>query len=177
MQHKSTGNPATLEGVAVSLADRIAYINHDIEDAIRAGILKADDLPKECVQALGNETKTRINTAIADIYATSYGKNYVRMSDEMMNAINRLRAFMFERVYELANKSIQERSERMLTQMFTYFTTHVDKLPKGYLRLLERDGVERVVCDYLSGMTDRYAISVFESLFIPSTFSLGGIQS
>ena len=84
---------------------------------------------------------------------------------------------MFERVYELANKSIQERSERMLTQMFEYFTKHVDKLPKSYLRLLDRDGEERVVCDYLSGMTDRYAIGVFESLFIASPFSLGGIQS
>lgn len=177
LQHKSTGNPTTLEGVAVSLADRIAYINHDIEDAIRAGILKAEDLPKECVQALGAETKTRINTAIADIYKTSYGQNFVRMSSEMMTAINKLRAFMFERVYEFANKTIQERSERMLTQMFAYFTKNVNKLPKGYLRLLDRDGVERVVCDYLSGMTDRYAISVFESLFIPSTFSIGGVQS
>ena len=97
------------------------------------------------------------------------------MSNEPFSVFTR--EFMFERVYELANKSIQERSERMLTQMFEYFTKHVDKLPKSYLRLLDRDGEERVVCDYLSGMTDRYAIGVFESLFIPSTFSLGGIQS
>ena len=174
LQHKSSGNPQTLEGVAVSLADRIAYINHDIEDAIRAKILKADDLPKDVVAVLGKETKTRINTAITDIYTQSYLKPYVRMSDEMMQAIQKLRTFMFERVYEIANKSIQERSERMLTQMFTYFTQHVDKLPKTYLRWLERDGKERVVCDYLSGMTDRYAVSVFESLFIPTTFSIGG---
>lgn len=174
LQHKSSGKPQTLEGVAVSLADRIAYINHDIEDAIRAKILKADDLPKDVVAVLGKETKTRINTAITDIYTQSYLKPYVRMSDEMMQAIQKLRTFMFERVYEIANKSIQERSERMLTQMFTYFTQHVDKLPKTYLRWLERDGKERVVCDYLSGMTDRYAVSVFESLFIPTTFSIGG---
>ncbi len=174
LQHKSSGKPQTLEGVAVSLADRIAYINHDIEDAIRAKILKADDLPKDVVAVLGKETKTRINTAITDIYTQSYLKPYVRMSDEMMQAIQKLRTFMFERVYEIANKSIQERSERMLTQMFVYFTQHVDKLPKTYLRWLERDGKERVVCDYLSGMTDRYAVSVFESLFIPTTFSIGG---
>ena len=177
VQHKSSGKPATLEGQAVSLADRIAYINHDIEDAIRAGILKENDLPKRTVEILGNKTKTRINKAIADICQTSYGKNYVRMSDEVMSATNELRKFMFERVYELANKSIQERSERMLTQMFNYFTKNVDKLPALYLRLLERDGKEQVVCDYLSGMTDRYAISVFESLFIPTTFSIGGIDS
>lgn len=174
LEHKSSGNPITLEGQAVSLADRIAYINHDIEDAIRAGVLKNSDLPKNSVETLGGETKTRINTAIADIYAFSYGKNTVSMSEEMMQATNELRSFMFERVYELANKSIQERSERLLTQMFAYFTAHVDKLPTRYLRNLERDGKERVVCDYLSGMTDKYAISVFENLFIPTTFSLGG---
>ncbi|MBQ8283976.1 MAG: deoxyguanosinetriphosphate triphosphohydrolase [Clostridia bacterium] len=177
LNHKSSGKPATLEGVAVSLADRIAYINHDIEDAIRAGILKESDLPKNAVETLGHATKERINTAIADIYNQSYGQPYVRMSDEVMSATNELRAFMFENVYELANKSIQERSQRMLSQMFAYFMEHVDKLPKGYLRLLDNDGKEQVVCDYLSGMTDRYAISVFESLFIPSTFSIGGVIS
>lgn len=175
LQHKSTGKPATLEGQAVSLADRIAYINHDIEDAIRAGILKLSDLPKNAVKKLGSITKTRINTAITDIYQTSYNQPFVRLSDEMMSAINELRSFMFERVYELANVSIQERSERMLTQMFAYFMGHIDKLPERYLRLLEKDGKERVVCDYISGMTDRYAIGVFENLFIPSTFSIGGI--
>lgn len=176
LEHKSSGKPKTLEGQAVSLADRIAYINHDIEDAIRAGILKESDLPKTAVAVLGHETKTRINTATADIYQTSYGQNFVRMSDEVMTATNELRKFMFERVYELANKSIQERSERMLTQMFEYFTKNVDKLPARYLRWLDRDGKERIVCDYLSGMTDRYAIGVFEGLFIPSTFSIGGLH-
>lgn len=174
LQHKSSGKPATLEGQAVSLADRIAYINHDIEDAVRAGILRVDELPKSAVKVLGTETKTRINTAIADIYKTSYNQPFVKMSDEVMAATNELRAFMFERVYEFANKSIQERSKRMLAQMFEYFIKHIDTLPKRYLRLLERDGKERVVCDYLSGMTDRYAISVFENLFIPETFSVGG---
>ena len=175
INHKSTGTPSTLEGQAVSLADRIAYINHDIEDAIRAGILKAEDLPKDAVELLGKATKERINTAIADIYKTSLGQPYVKMSDEIMQATNRLRSFMFERVYELANKSIQERSGRMLTQLFDYFMAHAEKLPQPYARLLERDEKEIVVCDYLSGMTDRYAISVFESLFIPATFSIGGV--
>ena len=175
LEHKSSGHPATLEGEAVSLADRIAYINHDIEDAIRAGILRTEDLPKRAVEVLGNETKTRINTAIQDIYENSLGKPYVRMSEEKMSAINELRRFMFDRVYGVVNMTIQERSERMLTQMFRYFMEHVDKLPKPYLKLLERDDKERVVCDYLSGMTDRYAIGVFEGLFIPTTFSIGGV--
>ncbi|MBE7086244.1 MAG: deoxyguanosinetriphosphate triphosphohydrolase [Clostridiales bacterium] len=175
LQHKSTGKPATLEGEAVSLADRIAYINHDIEDAIRAGILKEEDLPKNAVKVLGHKTKERINTAIADIYENSYGKNYVRMSDEVMAATNELRGFMFKNVYELTNKSMQDRAERMLTQMFAYFMVHADKLPAPYAKLLENYEKEVVVCDYLSGMTDRYAISVFEELFIPTNFSIGGV--
>ena len=177
LEHKSSGKPATLEGEAVSLADRIAYINHDIEDALRAGILTVDDLPKKAVKVLGDATKTRINTAIADIYENSYGKEPVCMSDEVMAATNELRSFMFKNVYALTNIAIQERAERMLTQMFEFFMKHADKLPKPYLTLLERDGKERAVCDYISGMTDRYAISVFENIFIPSTFSLGGILS
>ena len=92
-----------------------------------------------------------------------------------MAATNELRAFMFRNVYGLANQSMQERAGRMLTQMFTYFMAHADKLPQPYKGLLERFDKERVVCDYLSGMTDRYAISVFESLFIPATFSIGGV--
>ena len=174
LQHKSSGKPMTLEGEAVSLADRIAYINHDIEDAIRGGVIKEEDLPKNAVAVLGNKTKTRINTAIADIWKNSLGQPYVRMSDEVMAATNELRAFMFANVYALANKSMQERAERMLTQLFEYFMSHVDELPKGYLKNLEKDGKERVVCDYISGMTDRYAINVFEQLFIPANFSIGG---
>ena len=175
LQHKSSGTPMTLEGEAVSYADRIAYINHDIEDAIRAGILKEKDLPQRAVSILGDQTKVRINTAIADIYRSSKGQPHVRLSDEVMSAINELRDFMFERVYALTNIAIQERAERMLTQMFAYFMKNVDKLPKPYLKLLDNYDRERVVCDYLSGMTDRYAVSVFEDLFIPSNFSMGGI--
>ena len=175
LQHKSSGKPATLEGEAVSLADRIAYINHDIEDALRAGILKDEDLPENAVKVLGKRTKERINTAIADIYQNSLGKPYVRMSEEVMAATNELRTFMFARVYKLTNKSMQDRAERMLTQMFRYFMENVNKLPAPYSKLLERFDKEQVVCDYLSGMTDRYAITVFESIFIPSTFSLGGV--
>lgn len=177
LNHKSSGKPATLEGEAVSLADRIAYINHDIEDAIRAGLIRNEDLPKSAVERLGNKTKERIHTAIADIYENSYNQPFVRMSDEVMAATNELRNFMFDRVYGWSNKVIQERAERMLTQMFEYFMKNVDKLPKQYLQLLEKDGKERVVCDYLSGMTDRYAVTVFESIFIPSTFAIGGVLS
>jgi dGTPase len=164
MEHKSSGKPATLEGQAVSLADRIAYINHDIEDAIGAGMLKEEDLPRKAVEVLGNKTKVRINTAISDIWKNSYGKPYVKMSDEVMNATNELRAFMFKNVYGVTNKSMQDRASRMLTQLFEYFMKHVEKLPKPYYTLLDNDDKERVVCDYLSGMTDRYALTYADSL-------------
>ena len=131
-------------------------------------------MPKRAVETLGKRTKERINTAITDIYQNSYEKPYVCMSNEVMDATNELRAFMFERVYDYSNVIIQERAERMLTQMFEYFMLHTDKLPKPYLKLLDDWDKERVVCDYISGMTDRYAVSVFESIFIPATFSLGG---
>ncbi len=177
LQHKSTGKPATLEGQAVSLADRIAYINHDIQDALRAGLIKAEDLPQTAVKVLGSTSKQRIGKAIEDIYQNSYGKPYVRMSDEVMSAINDLRSFMFKHVYDWSNKVIQDRAARMLTQLFNYFYTHAEKLPPLYLQLLEKDGKERAVCDYLSGMTDKYAVSVFEGIFIPTTFSVGGALS
>ncbi len=175
LQHKSTGHPATLEGAAVSLADRIAYINHDIEDAIRAGILQESDLPQRAVETLGHATRERINTAITDIYTHSVGTDGVRMSEEVAKATFELRTFMFKNIYALTNKSMQDRAERMLTAMYEYFLMHTDRLPKQYLKLGESAPKEQIVCDYLSGMTDRYAINVFESLFIPETFSLGGV--
>ncbi len=167
LNHTKSGTPSTLEGVAVSLADRIAYINHDIEDAIRAGFLKEDELPPFAVKVFGRDTSARINTAICDIVEASAGQPFVKMSNERQEALDALRSFMFERVYEHANKLIQESAERMLCELYTYFTDRVEELPPLYLKSLEEDGKERAVCDYLSSMTDKYAISVFKRLFVP----------
>ncbi len=166
LNHPKSGRPATLEGVAVSLADRIAYINHDIEDAIRAGFLKEEELPRDAVREFGTDTRTRINTAIVDIFNESNGKPYVRMSEQRQKALDGLRTFMFEHVYERANKLIQESAERMLRNLYTYFTERPEELPPLYLSTAETD-VPRAVCDYLSSMTDKYAISVFKRLFVP----------
>lgn len=174
LEHKSSGNPKTLEGVAVSLADRIAYINHDIEDAVRGGLIREDDLPRDPIETLGRDTRERINTAIIDIVKNSEGKGRVSMSREIERASKELRAFMFEAVYARANKNIQDRAERMLTQMYEYFLKHTEEMPALYRNVGEKDGVERSVCDYISSMTDRYAISVFEDIFIPKNFSLDG---
>ncbi len=161
--HTSKGNPATLEGVVVSYADRIAYINHDIEDAIRAGLLSADELPKEAVKVFGRDTSKRINTAVSDIVAVSEGQPFVRMSDEKSEALNELRVFMFEHVYERANKLIQDNAKRMLETLYAYFTAHSEEIPAPY----DRTDVPRAAADYLSSMTDHYAISLFRSLYEP----------
>ncbi len=166
LNHPKSGNPCTLEGVAVSLADRIAYINHDIEDAIRAGIIRADELPKRPVKLFGPDTSERINTAITDIVEVSEGQPFVRMSDERREALDELRAFMFERVYEHANVLIQDSADRMLEALYTYFLKRPEELPAQYASTAQTD-VPRAVCDYLSSMSDRYAINVFRTLYVP----------
>ncbi len=167
LNHPRSGKPSTLEGAAVTLADRIAYINHDIEDAVRAGLLDRKDLPPRAVKVLGNDTSERINTAILDIVQESEGKPYVRMSEEKYGALEELSGFMFERVYERANKLIQESAERMLGELYEYFTNRPKELPVLYQAISAEDGIDRAVCDYLSSMTDKYAIGVFKKLFVP----------
>ncbi len=167
VNHTKSGNPSTLEGIAVSLADRIAYINHDIEDAIRAGFLREEELPKEAVKTFGRDTSERINAAITDIYHESNGQPFVRMSEEKQQALDELRTFMFEHVYERANKLIQESAERMLCELYTYFRANGGAMPSLYQEISAREGIDRAVCDYLSSMTDKYAISQFKGLFVP----------
>ncbi len=166
LNHPSGGSPATLEGVAVSLADRIAYINHDIADAIRAGLISESDLPAAAVKVFGGDTSERINTAITDIWRESAGKPYVRMSDEKKEALEELRAFMFRRVYAHTNEVIQESAERMLRALYGYFSERPEALPALYRETAESD-VDRAVCDYLSSMSDKYAIGVFRDLYVP----------
>ena len=167
LHHPKSGNPSTLEGVVVSLADRIAYINHDIEDAIRADFLRADELPADAIKVFGSTTSVRINTAITDICRESMDKPFVRMSEEKAQALDTLRAFMFERVYYRTNKLIQESAERMLGELYEYFMKRPEELPPVYRTSLEEEGVERAVSDYLSSMTDKYAIGLFLRLFVP----------
>ena len=169
LNHKKSGKPATLEGKCVSLADRIAYINHDLDDAVRAGILSLDDIPKDIIEVLGNSSKQRINTAITSIYNNSNGINDVKMDKSVEEASEKLRAFMFERVYYSDTaKSEEEKAERMLTAMYEYFIEHCNEMPESYVALLEKDPREQVVCDYISSMTDRYALYKFNSIFVPN---------
>lgn len=169
LNHKKSGKPATLEGKCVSLADRIAYINHDLDDAVRAGILSIEDVPKDIIEVLGKTSKQRINTAITSIYTNSNGINDVKMDKSVEDASEKLRSFMFERVYHnKSSKGEEEKAERMLTEMYRYFAKNLDKMPETYLSLLEKYPKEQVVCDYISSMTDRYAIYKFNSIFVPN---------
>ena len=174
LNHRKSGNPATLEGACVRIADKIAYINHDLDDAVRAGILKPSDVPAEVTDMLGTTSKERINTAISSVWQHSYGKNTVVMGEDVSRASEALRAFMFKRVYftEYALGE-EQKAERMLSFMYEYFVKNVNTLPATFLKLLERFSAEQVVCDYISSMTDRYAVYTFNRLFVPRGWSFG----
>ena len=171
LNHKKSGNPFTLEGQAVSLADRIAYLNHDIDDAIRAKVISEKDLPIEA-RELGKTSAQRINTMISAIVEKSAGNNIVAMTEDVKSHTEKLRDFMFERVYrnEVATKE-EERSFRMISALYDFFMSYPDKMPIFYINSLKQgEKKEKVVCDYISSMTDRYAVYIFEEYFIPKSF-------
>ena len=168
LNHRKSGKPATLEGECVSIADRIAYINHDLDDAFRAGILTENDVPEKIRKVLGKTSKERINRAITSVFQTSADKNFVKMDDEVEEASENLRVFMFDKVYFSGSaRGEEEKAEKMLTAMYEYFINNTDKLPQTYTDLLKKYSKEQTVCDYLSSMTDRYAVYTFNKIFVP----------
>ncbi len=169
INHKSDCNPKTLEGKAVSIADRIAYINHDIDDAIVGGFITFDDLPKDCIKILGTTSGKRINTMIYSIYKNSEGKNKVEMEEEVMQATNGLRSFLFERVYnDKAFKIEEEKAERMISALYDYYKRSPELMPEFNFKQLETQDIDTVLCDYISSMSDSYAVKVFTELFVPN---------
>lgn len=171
LHHKKNGTPATLEGRIVSFADRIAYINHDIDDSIRAGILSEDDLPKECVEVLGRSHGIRIDTMIRDVVENSVDRPEIAMSEPVMKQFDALRAFMFERVYKNpVAKREESKAKHVIAELYRYYLTHVDELPEEFLVHMEADGKERVTADYIACMTDTYAVRDYERLFVPKSW-------
>ena len=168
LRHAGEALAETNEGIIVKFADRIAYINHDIDDALRAGILKADELPRELCDLLGYSHGNRIDTMVQSIVKESTGKPIVKMEPHIYEATMKLRAFLFENVYTNPEAKGEEgRAEALLEALYHYFIQHPDEMPKEYQPTVEEEGVPRAVCDYLSGMTDRYAINLYKSIFIP----------
>ncbi len=168
--HRTTGNPYTLEGKVVRFADKIAYINHDIDDAIRAGILEENKIPRQYTDVLGNSTKQRLNTLIHDIVYNSMDKNDIIMSEHIGTAMQSLRSFMFESVYKNpVAKGQEHKAQKLLKELFEYYLKNIEKLPKEPLYFIDEFGEdpERVVCDYIAGMSDQYSVMKFEEIFVP----------
>ena len=173
VNHRTSGNPSTLEGKAVRLSDKIAYINHDIDDGIRAGILKESDIPSEYTYVLGNSTKERLNTMISDIVVNSLGKNDIDMSEPVHKAMTDIRKFMFESLYlNPTAKSEEAKADKLITELYRYYVASTDKLPDTYKRFITEfdERPEQVVCDYIAGMSDQYSISKFQEIFVPKAW-------
>ena len=157
---------ATAEGLIVKYADRFAYINHDIDDAIRAGVISKYDIPDKFIQILGDKTSSRINTLISDIVNESLKQGKVSMSPDINNVIMELRTFMFENVYQrLGQRDFQ--AEHIIEKMYGYFMKYPEKMPDEYTRILDREEKHAAVCDYIAGMTDIYCVNYFKKLFLP----------
>jgi len=169
--HSGDHEPITLEGWCVRRADRIAYINHDIDDALRAGILQASGLPVNCLQVLGKTHGERINTMILDIVETSKDKPFVRMSPKVAQASDELRTFLFDHVYHDGWRAKEEqRCDYVLRELFHLYMRHPEQMPTEYQEIASSEGKQRAVCDFLACMTDRYAIDLFTEISVPNAF-------
>lgn len=168
VNHTGKNMASTLEGVIVKFADRIAYINHDIDDARRAGLLKTEDIPRDIREVLGDGHSERINRMVLSTIKASEGRNEIRMTDDVWQATDALRTFMFQNVYENKTaKSEDEKAKALLESLYSYFCERPELMPEPYFGNIETDGVGRCVCDYISGMTDRHAIDLYTKLFVP----------
>ena len=169
--HSGSGFPATLEGECVRRADRIAYLNHDLDDALRAGVLKDFELPADCLRVLGDSHGKRIDRMIRDVIEASEGAPHLQMTPKVENAMEGLREFMFDKVYRDGWRDPEEkRCDYIIRALFDYFCRHPGEMPEEFIMITYRDGLERGVADFLSGMTDRYATRKFMELFVPSAF-------
>ena len=167
--------PKTLEGQIVRRADQIAYVNHDIDDAIRAGILTAEDIPKDIAAILGENQRDRINTLVCDVIFTSREAGSICMTPEIQKALADLRSFMFARVYHNpVAKGEESKAKDMLQMLFRFYVDHPEQLPADFQPQLSFDGLGRTVCDYIAGMTDNYAIEKFNEIFVPSGWNVRG---
>jgi len=165
------GEPATPEGWVVRYADKIAYLHHDTDDAMRAGIIGEDDLPREARSSLGRTRAERLDTMVYDVIVSSFGAERIAMSAEVLEATNALRRWMFDTVY-LAGpaKTEDEKAQGLLWGLLQHFEKRPDLMPAEHQRIAESDGAKRAVADYIAGMTDGYALDMYESLFIPAAW-------
>ena len=173
--HTGPRMPETFEGQIVRRADQMAYVNHDIDDAIRAGVLTDEDLPRDIVKVLGKTHTQRINTLVCDAITTSREAGRMQLSGPVERALSDLRAFMFERVYRNPVVKCEEaKAKTMLCRMYEYYYNHPEAIPADFQPQMSLDGMERTVCDYIAGMTDNYAVDKYTELFIPMGWHVRG---
>lgn len=170
--HRTSGNPSTLEGKVVQISDKIAYINHDVDDAIRAKLFSVEDLPKDCVEILGGKHGDRIDMMVRDVIENSYNKSEIKMSESVRGATYKLRSYLFKEVYdqEVDSKKEEKKASWIIGELFNYYIKNIDELSPEYIDRIDRWGEKVVVCDFVSGMTDTYAIEKFTELFVPSVW-------
>ncbi len=175
LQHTGDTWTDTLEGKLVRRSDQIAYVNHDIDDAIRAGILTDEDIPKSITDVLGHNHSDRIDTLVCDVITTSREAGDIVLTPRVEQALKELRSFMFERVYRNPiAKSQESKAKDMLRRLFEYYVNNPDALPEDFQPQLSFDGMERTVGDYIAGMTDKYAVDKFTEIFIPTGWQVRG---
>ena len=169
LNHRSRCVPATLEGKIVRLSDKIAYVNHDIDDGIRAGILTEDMLPDACTNLLGHNTRDRINTLIHTVVTASTGIDDIILPQKYQEAFQELRKFMFRDLYtNPVAKSEEVKAERLIGMLYEEFMEHEERLPEEYRMFIEQGELkETVICDYIAGMSDNYSVKIFNQLFVP----------
>lgn len=173
--HNGDALASTLEGVIVKFADRIAYINHDIDDAVRGGILKMEDIPSDIIETLGTGHSQRINTMVSSIIYASENMSTIQMEPEIWDATCALRKFLFDTVYiNPVAKGEEKKAKLMLEGLYDYYLSNPEKMPSLFLKIADEEGLPRAVCDYVSGMTDRYAIDTFKKIYIPMSWKVEG---
>lgn len=172
LNHQTKGTPHTLEGKVVRLSDKISYIHHDMDDAVRAGILTEADVPARIREIIGSTPSERLDHFVHDIVTNSMGKNDICMSERIGSAMMAMRQFMTENVYRNpVAKSEEGKAEALMETLYGHFMKHVDDMPEEFIRLLdEGEPKEQVVCDYVGSMTDRYAVALYEEIYIPKSW-------
>lgn len=173
LNHKTAGRPHTLEGQIVRLSDKIAYINHDIDDAIRGGILREEEIPAEIRNVLGATGKERLDTMVHNVIVNSMECPAIRMSEEVSQAMADLRKFMFQNVYlNPEAKGEEQKAIRLVKQLYEYYIEHPKRLPEKYVDAIQKeiDPKEQIICDFIAGMTDHYAVMKYEEIFVPQAW-------
>ncbi|MGM0395428.1 MAG: deoxyguanosinetriphosphate triphosphohydrolase [Bacillota bacterium] len=175
INHSGDNISNTLEGQLIKFADRIAYINHDIDDAIRAGVIEESDLPKDCIVILGDTHGKRINTMIVDLIENSIGEERLSMSASVGEKTNKLRQFMFDNVYlNKEAKKEDDKAEYIIEVLFEYYQKNFDRLPSEHLGIYKGIDAEKedIICDYIAGMTDRYIVKLYMDIFVPKPWGI-----